>query len=148
MDIGIFQVAANRDAVAVTVAKHAEDAGFESYWAPDHTIQSFILDVRIEHAPKPDCSICVSPPSQTHQPPSHVPWHVPDPCLAQHFVDFTRAFATTRVNTCMIKQATDAHSSSVARNGYPRDSNAVGPWRRRMPQCAGFELTSHARAPN
>ena len=38
MDIGIFQVAANRDAVAVTVAKHAEDAGFESYWAPDHTI--------------------------------------------------------------------------------------------------------------
>lgn len=38
MDIGIFQVAANREAVAVTVAKHAEDLGFESYWAPDHTI--------------------------------------------------------------------------------------------------------------
>jgi probable F420-dependent oxidoreductase len=38
MDIGIAQTVANKDASAVEVAKHAEALGFESYWAPDHTI--------------------------------------------------------------------------------------------------------------
>jgi probable F420-dependent oxidoreductase len=38
MDIGVFQTAANRDADAVAVAVHAEMLGFESFWAPDHTI--------------------------------------------------------------------------------------------------------------
>ena len=38
MDIGIAQPVANKDARAVEIAKHAEDLGFESYWAPDHTI--------------------------------------------------------------------------------------------------------------
>ncbi|MDA0821448.1 MAG: LLM class F420-dependent oxidoreductase [Proteobacteria bacterium] len=38
MDIGIAQPVANQDAPADVIAKHAEDLGFESYWAPDHTI--------------------------------------------------------------------------------------------------------------
>jgi len=38
MDIGVFQTAANRNADAAVVAEHAEMLGFESFWAPDHTI--------------------------------------------------------------------------------------------------------------
>ena len=38
MDIGVFQTAVSRDADAVAVAMHAEALGFESFWAPDHTI--------------------------------------------------------------------------------------------------------------
>lgn len=38
MDIGVFQTASNRDANAAAVAEHAEMLGFESFWAPDHTI--------------------------------------------------------------------------------------------------------------
>lgn len=38
MDIGVFQTASNRDANAADVAEHAEMLGFESFWAPDHTI--------------------------------------------------------------------------------------------------------------
>ncbi|MFT4581559.1 MAG: putative F420-dependent oxidoreductase [Gammaproteobacteria bacterium] len=38
MDIGIAQPVANQGAPAAEIAKHAEDLGFESYWAPDHTI--------------------------------------------------------------------------------------------------------------
>ena len=37
MDIGVFQ-GDNRHGNAVEIAQHAENLGFESYWAPDHTI--------------------------------------------------------------------------------------------------------------
>ena len=38
MDIGIFQPMANSDADPILIAQHAEELGFESYWAPDHTV--------------------------------------------------------------------------------------------------------------
>ncbi len=38
MDIGVFQTASMRDADTAAVAVHAEQLGFESFWAPDHTI--------------------------------------------------------------------------------------------------------------
>jgi probable F420-dependent oxidoreductase len=38
MDVGVFQVQQDGRADPAIVAKRAEELGFESYWAPDHTI--------------------------------------------------------------------------------------------------------------
>ncbi len=38
MDIGVFQVLQDSQGDPAVVAKRAEELGFESYWAPDHTV--------------------------------------------------------------------------------------------------------------
>ena len=57
MDIGVFQ-GDNRQGNAVAVGKRAENLGFESYWAPDHTIMPVEYSVQYPggtpDAPEPD----------------------------------------------------------------------------------------------
>ena len=57
MDIGVFQ-GDNRHGNAVEIAQHAESLGFESYWAPDHTIMPAEYSVPYpggtDESPEPD----------------------------------------------------------------------------------------------
>ena len=80
MDIGVFQIAADRKADAVVVAKHAEDLGFESYWAPDHTI--IPVEYSVEY-----------PGGSPGEPEPEYLWQVADPLIVLANV----ASATTRI---------------------------------------------------
>ena len=68
MDIGVFQARAWLGTDAVSVAVKAEDLGFESYWAPDHTIMPTNYSVQYPGGtdvdPEPDYL-----------------WQIPDPLM-------------------------------------------------------------------
>ena len=77
MDIGIISILTDMSADPAIVAKHGEDLGFESYWAPDHTI----LPVTFSDS-YPGGAPGAEPPDYL--------WQMPDPLLA-----LSRAAAVT-----------------------------------------------------
>lgn len=77
--VGVFQVSTDLPSGdPAVVAKHAEDLGFESYWAPEHTVI-------------PVGSADVYPGKQDNEPPPAYLFNMPDPLIA-----LTRASATTQ----------------------------------------------------
>ena len=81
MDIGIFQPMANSDADPILIAQHAEKLGFESYWAPDHTVVP--VDYSIPY-----------PGGTPDEPEPDYLWQMPDPLMLLSSV----AAATTKIN--------------------------------------------------
>ena len=81
MDIGIFQPMANSDADPILIAQHAEKLGFESYWAPDHTVVP--VDYSIPY-----------PGGTPEEPEPDYLWQMPDPLMLLSSV----AAATTKIN--------------------------------------------------
>lgn len=77
MDVGVFQVQQDSGADPAIVAKRAEELGFESFWAPDHTVIP-VESSEIYPGGAPDAE----PPDYLHQ--------LPDPLIS-----LARASATT-----------------------------------------------------
>lgn len=79
IDVGVFQIIADKQGDPAIVAKAAEDLGFNSYWVPEHAI----LPVSFKS------SYVGDPDSEAPPPPDYL-WQMPDPWIA-----LTRAAGST-----------------------------------------------------